>query len=156
MQAVDSTYESRCVGVGPRAVALVIDMFGVALVLGLPLTMLFGERTVTRDPTGTSITYNWQLTGNGFLLWLALAFAYFILCEAAFGSTLGKRILHLRVARPDGSPIGLNAAVVRNLMRFVDGFPYLIPYLVGAASVWSDPERRRLGDRAAGTVVLYR
>jgi uncharacterized RDD family membrane protein YckC len=156
MQAVDSGFESPGVGVGPRAVALVIDMFALALVLGLPLTLLLGERTVTRDPEGLTVNYDWQLTGNGFVLWLVLAFAYFIVCEAAFSNTLGKRILHLRVVRPDGTPIGLNAAVVRNLMRFVDGFPYLIPYLIGAGAVWSDPERRRLGDRAAGTAVVYR
>jgi uncharacterized RDD family membrane protein YckC len=156
MQAVDFSFESRTVGVGPRAVALVIDMVALGLFLGVPLTLLFGQRTVTRDPEGMSISYDWQLTGSGFLLWAAFAFAYFIVFEASSGSTLGKRVLHLRVVNHDGSPIGLSAAIVRNFLRFVDGFPYVIPYLLGAGSVWADPERRRLGDRVAGTVVLYR
>jgi hypothetical protein len=70
---------------------VVIDMFALALIPGVPLTLLLGDRTVTRDPYGTSVSYDWQLNGKGVLVWVALAFGYFIFCEAMFGGTLGKR-----------------------------------------------------------------
>jgi uncharacterized RDD family membrane protein YckC len=80
----------------------------------------------------------------------------------------GKLVLGLRVRSATGEKLTLKASVVRNFLRVVDAFPYVIPYLVGAIAVWSDGSlgldpvpnerrlRRRLGDRAARTIVTYR
>ena len=54
----------------------------------------------------------------------------------------------------DGTKLGWRAAVVRNVARIVDAFPYVFPYLVGAISVWASPNQQRLGDRWANTVVV--
>lgn len=62
-------------------------------------------------------------------------------------------MLGLRVVKTDGSPLGWSQAVIRNLLRVIDG---LFSYLVGAILIWDSPLRQRLGDRAAKTVVVRR
>jgi uncharacterized RDD family membrane protein YckC len=146
------------VGVGPRAVAAFIDALLSGLVLGVPLTIALGERhreTLT-DDTGTTVSYTWSGDNKVFFLWLLLTLGYFIFFEAYVGATVGKLILNLRVRQEDGTPIGLEAALTRNVCRLVDAFPYFLPYLAGAIAIWGDPRRRRLGDRAAGTIVTFR
>jgi hypothetical protein len=69
------------------------------------------------------------------------------------GQTPGKRILGLRVVRPDGSAVDAPASFLRNLLRFADGFMGL--HLVALLVMISDPYFRRLGDIAAGTLVVY-
>lgn len=54
----------------------------------------------------------------------------------------------------DGSRLDPRSAFVRNILRPVDAFPYVFPYLVGAVLVWSGPLRQRLGDRVAKTAVV--
>ena len=77
-----------------------------------------------------------------------------MLLEGAFGATIGKLVLGIRVRALDGTRIGFGAAAIRNLARVVDGFPYLIPYLVGAIAVSRSETDQRLGDRWAKTVVV--
>jgi uncharacterized RDD family membrane protein YckC len=152
----------RRVGVAPRAVAAVIDFFVSLLFLGLPLTMVLGERTthttVTSDgtqATASTDTY-WGMDTSVFLLWVVLTLAYFIVFETYVGATVGKLVLNLRVRQVDGNPISFEAALLRNTLRIVDCFPYFLPYLVGAGFIWSGSERRqRLGDRVADTIVTY-
>ena len=82
-----------------------------------------------------------------------LSILYYIVMEATQGATFGKMALGLRVVKLDGSPISWDASIIRNVLRVVDG---LFFYLVGAIFVWNSPLRQRLGDRAAGTVVVRR
>ena len=67
--------------------------------------------------------------------------------------TLGKRMVGIRVVADDGEHVGLNAAVIRNLLRLVDGFFF---YLVGALFALNSSRGRRLGDHVAGTLVVRR
>ena len=62
------------------------------------------------------------------VLWLA----YMTWMEAKHGASIGKRARGLRVVMEDGEPVNPEAALTRNVMRFVDAFPYVVPYLVGA------------------------
>ncbi len=80
-------------------------------------------------------------------------FVYDIVFEV-FGSgrTPGKRSVGLRVVRSGGQPVGFVASAVRNLLRLVDLLPTL--YLVGAISVIVSAHNQRLGDLAAGTIVV--
>lgn len=74
-------------------------------------------------------------------------------CDAfARGRSVGKRVLGLRVVDRSGLRITPTQAAVRNLLRVVDSLPVF--YLVGAVSMLLDPEARRLGDLAAGTIVV--
>ncbi|MBD8806407.1 MULTISPECIES: RDD family protein [Pseudomonas syringae group] len=69
------------------------------------------------------------------------------------GRTPGKRAMGLRVVNDDGTPIGWAASLTRNLLRFVDMLP--LAYSVGAISCLNHPRFKRLGDLAAGTLVVH-
>jgi uncharacterized RDD family membrane protein YckC len=79
-------------------------------------------------------------------------FLYFVLLEGLAGSTLGKRLMRLRVVTAGGGRAGLVRALVRNVMRVVDGLPTL--GLVGAILISTTPDRARVGDLVAGTRVV--
>jgi len=68
------------------------------------------------------------------------------------GQTLGKRVMGLRVVDARGLRLEPSQVIVRNLMRFLDGLPLL--YLVGGIACVLNRHRQRLGDIAAGTVVV--
>lgn len=83
----------------------------------------------------------------------AVSLAYGILCEWLWrGQTVGKRLLRLRVVDAENRRLEVGQVIVRNLLRFVDGLP--IFYLVGGLICWLHPKRQRLGDIAAGTIVI--
>ena len=87
-----------------------------------------------------------------YLPYLALVtFLYYLLQEGLFASTIGKRMLKLRIVGPDGAPSSMKQSTVRNLLRFVDWIPVL--YVVGAIVIATSSRKQRLGDIAAGTVV---
>ena len=46
------------------------------------------------------------------------------------------------------------AALTRNLMRFLDAFPYVVPYVVGCYAISKSPKMQRFGDRVAETMVV--
>jgi uncharacterized RDD family membrane protein YckC len=87
------------------------------------------------------------------LVQLVLEVGYFVLLETTTGGrSLGKRILGLRVMRDGGLPIGLRESLVRNLLRTADSLP--ANYVVGLVTMLLSREGKRLGDIAAGTVVV--
>jgi uncharacterized RDD family membrane protein YckC len=133
----------RYIGVGRRFVALLIDSLITALAW-----MPFAE---TSSVDGV---YSIRWDGMDFVIPLALTLAYFVILEGAFGATIGKLVLGIRVRSLDGTRIGFGGAAIRNLARVVDGFPYLIPYLVGVIAVSRSETDQRLGDRWAKTVVV--
>lgn len=130
----------RCAGVAPRAYAWLID-FGVrwALILTVATVLaVFGE------------------AGQGVMLLIVfvLYWGYPVVLEVLFdGQTLGKKALGLRVVNANGTPVTWLPSIVRNLLRFVDMMPFF--YGFGLLSGFFDRYGRRLGDLAAGTVVVY-
>jgi uncharacterized RDD family membrane protein YckC len=87
------------------------------------------------------------------LLQFVIEWGYFLFFELAMGGrSLGKRALGLRVLRDGGRPLGLRESLVRNALRVVDMLP--ANYLVGLVAMVVSPEGKRLGDIAAGTVVV--
>jgi uncharacterized RDD family membrane protein YckC len=89
------------------------------------------------------------------LLMIQVSFemVYFVVLEIATGGrSIGKRLLGLRVVRDGGLPIGLRESLVRNLLRIADSLP--ANYLIGLVAMVVSPEGKRLGDAAAGTVVI--
>lgn len=94
---------------------------------------------------------------NGLLfhgIFLLLCFLLFTLFEFALSATPGKMLCHLSVRKADGAPPSIGAAAIRNLLRFVD--IALCPLLIPLAMMEWSPWHRRLGDLAAGTVVIRR
>lgn len=68
------------------------------------------------------------------------------------GQTIGKRLLKLRVVDDQGLNLSFDQVVMRNLLRIVDRLPVL--YLLGGFVCWISRYNQRLGDHAAGTVVM--
>jgi uncharacterized RDD family membrane protein YckC len=93
--------------------------------------------------------------GGGLMLLLmfALEWLYPTVFEALHGATPGKRACKLAVLRDDGTPMDWGASFIRNTLRFIDFLPFL--YAFGAASMFLTRDFKRLGDLAAGTVVVY-
>jgi len=123
------------VSVGPRFLAVLID----GLIIGAVTGFLSFPFRYAPGAWGGSVGL--------------IAILYYIVLEAIQGATLGKMALGLRVVKIDGSPISWQESIIRNVLRIIDG---LFGYLVGAILVWNSPLRQRLGDRAAGTVVVRR
>lgn len=96
--------------------------------------------------------WGWLVTDPLCFIFLGAIFLYFIVAEGLFGSTVGKRAVHIRVVGADGTPIGFRQAVVRNLLRLVDGLPAL--NILGVVLILRSPEGARFGDRVAGTRVV--
>jgi uncharacterized RDD family membrane protein YckC len=87
------------------------------------------------------------------ILGLIVVWGYFPLCEAAWsGKTLGKYAFGLRVVGDQGEPIKFSQAMIRNLVRIVDFLPFL--YGFGIIALFWNGRGKRLGDLAAGTVVV--
>ena len=95
----------------------------------------------------------WAFTVIVFLQF-AVLWGYYVLFEAlADGQTPGKRSQRLRVVRDGGYSVTFGASAVRNLVRLVDMQPILM-YGVGITSVIISRTGKRLGDMAAGTIVV--
>jgi uncharacterized RDD family membrane protein YckC len=82
-----------------------------------------------------------------------LEWGYPVYFELRHGCTPGKQALSLRVIQEDGAPLTAGAALLRNLVRFVDFLP--AGYLFGLLSCLISGRFQRLGDLAAGTLVVH-
>ncbi|AGN01291.1 RDD domain-containing protein [Salinarchaeum sp. Harcht-Bsk1] len=127
-------------GIGSRAVAVIVDTV-VLFVVGYLIAMA----------TGSTTGSGFALQGLPALLWFGAGFAYYIVLEAEYGQTPGKRLVGIEVVGEDGGPIDYQASVIRNVLRFVDA---LFFYLVGAILIWISDEGQRLGDRVGDTYVV--
>jgi uncharacterized RDD family membrane protein YckC len=140
----------RLAGIPLRAAAVIVDGILTFVLLGGVIAGLAGQTSNHGGSVG------FHLHGAPAVLWLVLSFGYWIVCESLFGMTLGKRLFSIRVERADGARPSAGQSIARNLLRIVDGFPYIVPYLIGFVVAISSSERQRVGDRAAGTRVVRR
>ncbi|MGF6087696.1 RDD family protein [Pseudomonas sp. 18173] len=93
--------------------------------------------------------------GLGSILLFVVNWWYMVLFEVLNqGRSPGKQWMGLRVVHDDGTPVGWSASLLRNLLRVVDLLPF--GYFLGAISCLQHPHFKRLGDIAAGTLVIYR
>ncbi len=79
---------------------------------------------------------------------------YPVVFELYSGATPGKKAMGLWVIQDNGTPLTPASSIIRNLLRVVDFLPLL--YAFGLLSMLLDREFKRLGDLAAGTLVVYR
>jgi uncharacterized RDD family membrane protein YckC len=142
---VEVTYELA--GLATRMGGAFLDtLLQTAAILVVVLLLL-----AVRLAAGAALD-NW-LPAIGVLLGFAIFFGYFLYFEARWnGQTPGKRAAGTRVMKDGGFPIDLRSAVVRNVVRLIDLVPP--PYAIGVASAFFSGEYKRLGDYAAGTVVV--
>ena len=142
------TLEVTLAGVGSRFVAGVIDqLLRWSLLLALVVLLAILDE-------GVGIG---GLSGAGAVVIIVaiffVQFGYDVLFETlASGRTPGKRWTGLRVVKKGGTPVGFLASALRNILRIVDALPGF--YLVGILSVIFTANNQRLGDLAAGTIVV--
>jgi uncharacterized RDD family membrane protein YckC len=144
-------------GIGSRFLAILTD---TALILGayILLTLIAGithagRATIQTLDHQSSIAQNWWIAAFTLLNFL-IVWGYFALFETFWnGQTPGKRLLKIRVIKDSGRSITLFEALARNLIRVVDYLPGM--YLVGVISMLCNRSQKRLGDLAAGTIVIH-
>ena len=133
---------------GRRILATLIDYLVFAAV-GAAMAYFFGTFAV-HDAFGVEF----HLTGVAWAVWTGLIAVYYVLMEGYLGQTIGKMALGIKVVgEGDGEVPGLKAATIRTFLRLVDG---LAAYLVAFVAVQVTPERQRLGDMAAHTLVVHK
>ena len=155
---VSFTYDIA--GIGNRFIGALIDTIFVACLLLLLNILLFvilswGGSSFPEDIFDNE-SASW-FKGLTIALYILLQFVifwgYYTLFEYLWnGQTPGKRLVKIRVLRLDGNPIGFVEAILRNLVRPIDFLPS--GYGLGLVVMFCNEKTRRLGDWAAGTVVV--
>jgi uncharacterized RDD family membrane protein YckC len=138
------TLEFTLAGVGSRFVAALLDALIQGLLVLAVMLLFAGILGDVLGGWGVAVVFI-----AGFLV----LFGYDIAFETlASGRTLGKRWTGLRVVKNSGAPVTFTTSAVRNLMRLVDILP--TAYLVGIVTILATSKNQRLGDLAAGTIVV--
>ena len=147
-------------GVGSRFIAAAIDT-AVQFLLILLVAFAIGVAGGVGMGAGALRDLE-EGPGGGPAIWLVAVFllalflllwGYYVAFEMLWnGQTPGKRLTRLRVLRDTGYPIGFLDSLIRNLVRVVDFLPFA--YGVGVLVMLVDARSRRLGDLAAGTMVV--
>lgn len=141
-EKVPITY--RVAGLGSRFLAWLADA-AVLIVLGFVGVMLGGVLEIGRAGLGDAIIGLWIF---------ALSWGYFLLFEWLWhGQTPGKRLFGIRVIQMNGTGVSFFQSAARNIVRVVDALPafYGLGFAVGVCNRY----QRRLGDWAAGTLVVH-
>jgi len=136
-------------GVGSRMAAAVLDSIIIYLAV---MVILWVGRAVWGGGFGSA--------GSWFLAFLILlvygvVWGYFAAFEVWNGGrTLGKQALGIRVVMDTGQQVTTGAAVVRNLVRMLDCYFPFLPILPAMLLMFLNKSNKRLGDMAAGTIVV--
>jgi uncharacterized RDD family membrane protein YckC len=143
--------EFAVAGIGSRFVAVLLDHLiqaGFYFVTLFFAAILFG-----------AVANRINLLGKWFIaIFIAVNFlliwGYYTLFEAFWrGQTPGKHVMKLRVIKDSGRQITLFESMSRNLMRIIDYLPAF--YLAGVITMLCTKRHQRLGDLAAGTIVVH-
>lgn len=138
-------FQYEIAGIGSRFLAQIIDSLIITVVL-TAITILAAALGGIFNSGDLALLV---LVILGFIL---LA-GYFLVSEAVWnGQTLGKRSVRLRVVGDHGEPLSLGQSTIRNLVRIVDFLPVF--YGIGMLTVFINGRGKRLGDFAAGTLVV--
>jgi uncharacterized RDD family membrane protein YckC len=124
------------------------------LALVLDLAVIAALASVIEKILSPLVVFGADLAGAlNIVAYFVISLIYAAAAEWAWrGQTVGKRLLRLRVVDASGLRLEPAQVIVRNLMRFIDALPAL--YLVGGIACVVSRRRQRLGDLAAGTVVI--
>lgn len=150
------TFYYELAGLGSRFLAVAIDLLLQSLAaIAVFLLMAWAEPGTTalakslglREQTITAVEIGFAI----FVVFL-IYLGYFVAFETAWnGRTPGKRAIGIRVVRDGGYPITFMDAVIRNLIRVGEA---ALGYLPSMISAIVSPQNKRLGDLAAGTIVV--
>jgi len=132
-------------GVVIRAIAQIIDNVVLFASFGLFHFVVF-DTWIRHLPD--MITF---VTDAVCLSFLVVYLVYFIVLEGTLGATIGKLVCKIRVKKETGDACGIWRALLRNVLRIVDGIAF---YLVGIILIVRSNKKQRLGDKIAKTVVV--
>ncbi len=139
-------------GLGTRFCAMLVDtllLVAITIVLFIFVVLMFSASAVF-ESKGSGQWLAAVIIALGITL---LSEGYFILFEWLMrGQTPGKKALKIRVIRDDGTPATIHEVLVRNVLRLIDFLPF--SYGVGAIVMFASRLSKRLGDIAAGTIVI--
>jgi uncharacterized RDD family membrane protein YckC len=137
------SFDYQVAGLGTRALAQLLDLL---IVGGILLAVYFIAITVAVVSSATATLI--AVIGS-----FVVIFGYFWLSESLWsGQTIGKKALRLRAVGDRGEPLTFVQAGIRNIVRIVDFLPY--GYGVGLIVLFANGKGKRLGDLAAGTIVV--
>jgi uncharacterized RDD family membrane protein YckC len=142
--------EMPVAGIGSRFIAILIDylIWGAGLIVLIVIASIVLPAMHAFD----HVTENWAAAIFIFLFFL-LYWGYFTLFEAFWdGRTPGKRVARIRVIQKSGRAIGFFESMTRNFIRIIDQIPFI--YGVGVICIFATRQHQRLGDLAAGTLVV--
>lgn len=145
------TYELA--GLGSRAIAFLLDALiqaGLLLAVFIVAMCVTGGAVALMGSNGGSVADVWMAV-TGLVIFL-ITFGYYMIYEGRCnGQTVGKRAMGLRVIREEGTPIDYASSAIRNLVRIIEVLPF--PVVCGI-TIFASPRYKRLGDYAAGTLVV--
>lgn len=139
-------------GLGSRATAQILDWLiivvsGSALIFGSSLLLKIMPQSAAAVVSGYALA-------AALLVMFLLIWGYFLLFEFfASGRTPGKMLAGIQVMQENGQSLTFLSSAVRNLLRIIDFLPLL--YLLGILMIFFHPRHKRVGDLAAGTIVVY-
>ena len=137
------SFDYQVAGLGTRAIAQVLDLLIVSAILVAVYLVAVAVSLASVVPG--------QLIG--ILGSFIVIFGYFWVSEALWsGQTVGKKAFRLRAVGDRGEPLTFAQAGIRNIVRIVDFLPY--GYGVGLITLFVNGKGKRLGDLAAGTIVV--
>jgi uncharacterized RDD family membrane protein YckC len=144
-------------GIGSRFLAILIDtLLQVAAYVAIVLIFVLVVSASPKSGTTGELSHTgekWLIAGL-ILFHFLMYWGYFTLFEAFWnGQTPGKRLFKIRAIQDSGRQITLFESLIRNLIRIVDLLPSF--YLVGAIAMACNRQHKRLGDLAAGTIVVH-
>ena len=162
---IDNTYRDRLSVETPESVAFAYDLAGIAsraaalfidtVVVALLIIAEFLAATLVLSlfAEGLPEAAGVWVYAVALVIAFITAWAYFVLLEVLRnGRTVGKRALGIRVVRDDGGRVGVMDSIIRNVIRLIDMLPGY--YGIGLVAVLVSGQNKRLGDMAAGTVVV--
>lgn len=138
--------------VGSRIVAAIIDMIILWVIMAI-IAIPLGLGTAIYSMTGMTGAFDAALLGmmaSYMILGAVINLGYFTYLEGSSGQTLGKKLVNIKVVKEKGSMTYVDA-FVRTLLRIIDGIAF---YLIGFIVVIATDKKQRIGDMAAGTLVV--
>lgn len=143
-------------GLGSRFLAVTVDLLiqiAVVAVLFWAIALAGGTGAVGKSTAAEERVLESLAIATIVAIVFAIFFGYFILFEALWnGQTPGKKALGIRVVRDGGYPLDFGSSLIRNVVRI--GEMLAGYYALGAVSALLSNENKRLGDYAAGTIVV--
>ena len=140
-------------GIGSRFVASLLDHLIMVTALVLVNCAIYGVLLNGMTRGGGDDASVYLVLAVMTLISFSIFWGYFVLFETVWnGQTPGKRAGRLRVIRRDGQSVRAGEVMIRNLVRLVDFLPGF--YGIGLIAMFINKDACRLGDLAAGTIVV--